>query len=159
LLFGKGKYQVTTEGKKVVLLVEGITSLAHTLRNALQEENLSCEVVLAHDRAGALDSLFGTGTHAGRGNYMIPSVILLNLSLPDADGSEVLRELRTYERTKLLPIVAYSSSEQKQEANSIYTSGANSYITQREEVEPFAKVLQRVVHYWCVFNEPPPVVA
>ena len=77
------------------------------------EENLSCEVVLAHDRAGALDSLFGKGTHAGaRGSNMIPSVILLNLSsLPDADGSEVLRELRTYERTKLLPIVAYSSSE------------------------------------------------
>lgn len=149
------------EGKKVVLVVEGITSLAHTLRNALQEENLSCEVVLAHDRAGALDSLFGKGTHEGaRGSNMIPSVILLNLSsLPDADGSEVLRELRTYERTKLLPIVAYSSSEQEQEANIIYTSGANSYIRLREEVEPFAEVLRRVARYWCVFNEPPPVVA
>jgi two-component system, response regulator len=149
------------EGKKVVLLVEGITSLALTLRNALQEENLSCEVVLAHDRAGALDSLFGKGTHAGaRGSNMIPSVILLNLSsLPDADGSEVLRELRAYERTKLLPIVAYSSSEQEQEANTVYTSGANSYIRLREEVEPFAEVLRRVARYWCVFNEPPPVVA
>ena len=150
------------EGKKVVLVVEGITSLAHTLRNALQEENLSCEVVLAHDRAGALDSLFGKGTHAGaRGSAMIPSVILLNLSsLPDAGGSEVLRELPTYERTKLLPIVAYScSSEQEQEANTVYTSGANSYIRLREEVEPFAEVLRRVARYWCVFNEPPPVVA
>ena len=150
------------EGKKVVLVVEGITSLAHTLRNALQEENLSCEVVLAHDRAGALDSLFGKGTHAGaRGSSnMIPSVILLNLSsLPDADGSAVLRELRTYERTKLLPIVAYSSSEQEQEANTVYTLGANSYIRLREEVEPFAEVLRRVARYWCVFNEPPPVVA
>ena len=150
------------EGKKVVLVVEGITSLAHTLRNALQEENLSCEVVLAHDRAGALDSLFGKGTHAGaRGSSnMIPSVILLNLSsLPDADGSAVLRELRTYERTKLLPIVAYSSSEQEQEANTVYTLGANSYIRLREEVEPFAEVLRRVARYWCVFNEPPPMVA
>jgi CheY-like chemotaxis protein len=91
---------------------------------------------------------------------MIPSVILLDLSLPDAEGSELLRELRTYERTKLLPIVAFSSSEEKPETNIIYTSGANSYISQRAGfVEPFAEVLQRVARYWCDINEPPPIVA
>ena len=147
------------EGKKVVLVVEGTTSLARTLRDALKREDFPCEVVLTHDRVGALDYLLGRGTHAGRGNHMIPSVILLDLALPDAEGSEVLRELRTHERTKLLPIVAFSSSEQKPETNSIYTSGANSYISQRAGFEPFAEVLQRVARYWCDINEPPPMVA
>ena len=148
------------EGKKVVLVVAGTASLARTLQDALKREDFPCEVVLAHDRVGALDYLLGRGTHAGRGYHMIPSVILLDLALPDAEGSEVLRELRIHERTKLLPIVAFSSSEQKPETNIIYTSGANSYISQRAGfVEPFAEVLQRVARYWCDINEPPPMVA
>jgi two-component system, response regulator len=144
-----------SEGERVVLVVEGNPSLAHTLLDALKEV-CPGEVVLTHDRAGALDYLLGRSTHTGRGNDVLPCVILLDLSLPDVDGSELLRELRTHERTKLLPIVAYTSSEQEQEVNSIYSSGANSYVRLREEVDPFAKVLERVAHYWCVYNEPPP---
>jgi two-component system, response regulator len=144
-----------SEGERVVLVVEGNPSLAHTLLDALKEV-CPGEVVLTHDRAGALDYLLGRSTHTGRGNDVLPCVILLDLSLPDVDGSELLRELRTHEGTKLLPIVAFSFSEQKQEVNAIYASGANSYIGQRAGVEPFVEVLRHVARYWCVLNEPPP---
>jgi CheY-like chemotaxis protein len=144
-----------TEGEKVVLLVEGNPSLAHTLLGALKEV-CPGEVVLTHDRAGALDYLLGRSTHTGRGNDVMPCVILLDLSLADMDGSELLRELRTHERTKLLPIVVFSSSEQKQDVNAIYTSGANSCIRLRAGGEPLVEVLRHVARYWCVLNEPPP---
>ena len=83
----------------------------------------------------------------------------LDLSLPRLDGLGLLREMRAHEQTRLLPVVAFSSSaDERQENGVVYGSGANSYIGTRPGFGPFEEVLEQVAHYWCVLNEPPPAL-
>src|SRR6267142_1995090 len=98
---------------KVILLVEdNPDDEALTLR-ALKKNNIQNEVVIAHDGVEALDYLFGTGAYAGRNVSILPSVALLDLKLPKIDGLEVLKQIRTDERTKLLPVVILTSSKEE----------------------------------------------
>jgi two-component system response regulator len=97
---------------RIILLVEdNPDDEALTLR-ALKKNNISNQVILARDGAEALDYLFGTGTHSGRDPTLLPQVVLLDLKLPKVDGLEVLRRLRANERTKLLPVVILTSSNE-----------------------------------------------
>jgi two-component system response regulator len=86
----------------------------------------------------------------------MPCVTLLDLSLPGMDGLGLMREIRAHEQTRLLPMVAFSSAAERQEASVVYTSGANSYISTRPGFAPFEELIQHVARYWCVLNEPPP---
>jgi len=144
------------QDKRVALVVEGIPALADMLLDILTREALACEVVLTHDGEEALDYLWARGSYSGRDTHVMPCVTLLDLSLPRLDGLEVLREMRAHEWTKLLPVVAFSSSHEAQEANIIYISGANSYIGITPGYEAFVEAVRGVAHYWCVLNEPPP---
>jgi two-component system, response regulator len=86
---------------------------------------------------------------------------LLDLSLPRLDGLDglgLLREMRAHEQTRLIPVVAFSSADERQEADVVYGSGANSYIGTRPGFGPFEEVLEQVAHYWSVLNEPPPTL-
>jgi two-component system, response regulator len=85
-------------------------------------------------------------------------VTLLDLSLPRLDGLGLLREMRAHEQTRLLPVVAFSSAGDPEEADVVYGSGANSYIGTRLGFGQFEEVLEQVAHYWCVLNEPPPTL-
>jgi two-component system response regulator len=88
----------------------------------------------------------------------MPCVTLLDLSLPRLDGLGLLREMRAHEQTRLLPVVAFSSAGEPEEADVVYGSGANSYIGTRPGFGAFEEVLEQVAHYWCVLNEPPPTL-
>jgi two-component system, response regulator len=66
--------------------------------------------------------------------------------------------MRAHEQTRLIPVVAFSSADERQEADVVYGSGANSYIDTRPGFGPFEEVLEQVAHYWCVLNEPPPTL-
>jgi two-component system, response regulator len=88
----------------------------------------------------------------------MPCVTLLDLSLPRLDGLGLLREMRAHEQTRLIPVVAFSSADERQEAGVVYSSGANSYIGTRPGFGPFEEELQEVARYWCVLNEPPPTL-
>jgi PleD family two-component response regulator len=88
----------------------------------------------------------------------MPCVTLLDLSLPRMDGLVLLREMRAHEQTKLLPVVAFSSADERRANDVVYGSGVNSYIVTRPGFGPFEEVLQQVAHYWCVLNEPPPTL-
>src|SRR5712691_7068999 len=100
--------------EKVILLVEdNPDDEALTLR-AFKKNNIGNEVVVARDGVEALDYLFGTGAHAGRDMAIMPAVTLLDLKLPKVDGLEVLKRLRADERTKLLPVVILTSSNEEQ---------------------------------------------
>ena len=122
--------------------MEGIGELARLILDALTQHNVACRVVLKNNGLEALD-------------YM-PCVTLLDLSLPRLDGLGLLREMRAHEQTRLLPVVAFSSADQRQENDVVYGSGANSYIGTRPGFGAFEEVLEQVAHYWCVLNEPPP---
>ena len=139
-------------------MVEGIRGLARILFEALTKDSVACRVVLTNDGVEALDYLLGRGAYAGRDLHVMPSVTLLDLSLPRLDGLGLIREMRLHEQTRRLPVVAFSSADERQEANAVYASGANSYIGIRPGFGPFEETLARVAHYWCALNEPPPTL-
>jgi two-component system, response regulator len=114
--------------------------------------------VLKNNGLEALDYLLGRGAYKGRDLNVMPCVTLLDLSLPRLDGLGLLREMRSHEQTRLIPVVAFSSADERQEAGVVYSSGANSYIGTRPGFGPFEEELQEVARYWCVLNEPPPTL-
>ena len=138
--------------------MEGIGELARLILDTLTKHNLACRVVLKNDGLGALDYLLGRGAYKGRDLHVMPCVTLLDLSLPRLDGLGLLREMRAHEQTRLLPVVVFSSAEERQGTDAVYGSGANSYIGPRPGFGPFEEVLQWAAHYWCVLNEPPPTL-
>jgi CheY-like chemotaxis protein len=145
-------------GKKIILLVEdNPDDVALTLR-VLKKHNVANEVVEAHDGVEALDYLFGTGAHAGRNLCQQPQVILLDLKLPKVDGLEVLRRVRNDPRTRLLPVVILTSSNEEKDRVNSYALGANSYIRKPVDFNQFAESVRQLGLYWLVLNEPPPVI-
>ena len=150
---------MTHESKRVALVVEGIGELARLILDALTQHNVACKVVLKNNGLEALDYLLGRGAYKGKDLNVMPCVTLLDLSLPRLDGLGLLREMRAHEQTRLLPVVAFSSSaEERQENDVVYGSGANSYIRTKPGFGAFEEVLEQVAHYWCVLNEPPPTL-
>jgi two-component system, response regulator len=149
---------VTKGGKRVALVVEDIGELARLILDTLSKHNIACRVVLKNDGLEALDYLLGRGAYAERDLHVMPCITLLDLSLPRLDGLGLLREIRAHEQTRLLPVVAFSSADERQENDVVYGSGANSYIGTRAGFGPFEETIQQVAHYWCVLNEPPPAL-
>jgi len=143
--------------EKVILLVEdNRDDEALTLR-ALKKNNIKNDVVVAHDGVEALDYLFGTGSHAGRDLTVMPQVILLDLKLPKVDGLQVLRRVRVHERTRLLPIVILTSSNEEQDRINGYGLGANSYVRKPVDFAQFIEAVRQLSLYWLILNEPAPV--
>lgn len=137
----------------VILLVEdNPDDEALTLR-ALKKNNITNEVVVARDGAEALDYLFGTGKY---GPAIRPQVILLDLKLPKVDGLEVLRRIRGDHRTKLLPVVILTSSNEERDRLQGYDLGANSYVRKPVDFVQFTEAVRQLGLYWLLLNEKPP---
>jgi two-component system, response regulator len=144
------------EDTKVILLVEdNPDDEALTLR-ALNKNNIKNDVVVARDGAEALDYLFGTGKYAGRDTALMPQVVLLDLKLPKIEGLEVLRRVRADARTKLLPVVILTSSNEDQDRIAGYGLGANSYVRKPVDFSQFLEAARHLGLYWLVLNEAPP---
>jgi two-component system response regulator len=144
------------DGKVILLAEDNPDDEALTLR-ALTKNNIKNEVVVAHDGAEALDYLFGKGAYAGRDIRVMPQVILLDLKLPKVDGFEVLRKLRADERTKRLPVVILTSSNEEQDRISGYDLGANSYVRKPVEFSNFIEAVRQLGLYWLILNQTAPV--
>jgi two-component system, response regulator len=141
---------------KIILLVEdNPDDEALTLR-ALHKNNITNRVVVARDGMEALDYLFGTGSHAGRSTSHMPEVILLDLKLPKLDGLEVLRRMRSDERTRLIPVVILTTSNEEQDRLRGYGLGANSFVRKPVAFDKFIEAVGQLGLYWLLLNEPPP---
>ena len=142
--------------KRIILLIEdNPDDEALTLR-AINRNNISNKVVVARDGVEALDYLFATSTHADRDPEEVPQVILLDLKLPKLDGLAVLQRLRADERTKLLPVVILTSSNEQRDLVDSYELGANSYVQKPVDFIQFAEAVRQLGLYWMVLNEAPP---
>ncbi|MEE8470044.1 MAG: response regulator [Dehalococcoidia bacterium] len=142
--------------KRIILLVEdNPDDEALTLR-AFKKNQIVNEIVVARDGAEALDYLFATGPHAGRDVSVMPAMTLLDLKLPKIDGLEVLRRIRTDERTKLLPVVILTSSKEEQDIVNGYNLGANSYVRKPVDFNQFTDAVRDLGLFWLVLNEPVP---
>ena len=141
---------------KIILLVEDNPDDEKLTIRALHKNKISNEVVVARDGLEALDYLLGRGSDAGNHLKPLPQVVLLDLKLPKMDGLEVLRRLRAHERTKLLPVVILTSSNEEQDRITGYGLGANSYVRKPVDFNQFIEAARQLGLYWLVLNEPPP---
>jgi two-component system, response regulator len=142
---------------KIILLVEDNPDDEKLTLRALHKNKISNEVVVAHDGVEALDYLLGNGSGGGNNLKPLPQVVLLDLKLPKMDGLEVLRRLRAHERTKLLPVVILTSSNEEQDLIAGYGLGANSYVRKPVDFNQFIEAARQLGLYWLVLNEPPPL--
>jgi len=141
--------------EKTILLVEdNPDDVALTLR-ALKKNNLLNEVVVAKDGVEALDFLFCEGKYIDRSPDHLPELILLDLKLPKVDGLEVLKRIRAHSKTKLLPIVILTSSNEQSDIISGYELGVNSYIRKPVDFEQFIEAVRQLGLYWLVLNQTP----
>ncbi|MDP9479398.1 MAG: response regulator [Actinomycetota bacterium] len=144
---------------KAILLVEDNSDDELLALRALRKNGIAGDVVVVRDGIEALDYLFATGGHAGRDASVVPRVILLDLKLPKIGGLEVLRRLRSDERTRLVPVVILSSSGEQRDMREGYGLGANSYVRKPVNFEHFVRAVEQLKSYWLVLNEAPPLGA
>jgi len=142
--------------KKAILLVEDNSNDEYLTIRALKKYNVANDVVVAHDGVEALDYLFGTGIHAGRDPRELPLVVLLDLKLPKVDGLEVLRRVRADERTRLLPVVILTSSNEERDVINGYKLGTNSYVQKPVDFTAFVDAVGQLGLYWLMLNQPVP---
>jgi CheY-like chemotaxis protein len=142
---------------KTILLVEDNPDDEALAIRALKRHHISNELIVAHDGVEALDYLFGTGIHEGRDVQVKPTVVLLDLKLPRLDGIEVLRRIRSDDRTKLLPVVILTTSSEEQDMLDSYSLGCNSYIRKPVDFMQFSEAIRQLGMYWLLMNEPPPL--
>jgi CheY-like chemotaxis protein len=141
---------------KIILLVEDNPDDDALTRRALKKSNLANEVVVARDGVEAWDYLARTGVYANREITALPQLVLLDLKLPKLDGLGLLRRIRSDERTKLLPVVILTSSNEEQDRIASYKLGANSYVRKPVDFKQFVDAAIQLGLYWLVLNEPPP---
>jgi two-component system response regulator len=143
------------DSKTILLVEDNADDEALTLR-ALNKNNIRNQLVVAHDGAEALEYLFGTGRYSGSDTNLLPQVVLLDLNLPKVSGLEVLRQLRANERTKLLPVVILTSSNEEHDRLNGYELGANSYVRKPVDFNQFIEAVRQLGLYWLILNERPP---
>jgi two-component system response regulator len=140
----------------IILLVEDNPDDVDLTLNAFEKSKLTNKIVVARDGEEALDYLFATGAHAGRDPKVMPAVTLLDLKLPKVDGLSVLRRIRGDERTRRLPVVVLTSSNEEKDIITSYNLGANSFVRKPVDFAQFVEAARQLGVYWLVFNESPP---
>ena len=142
--------------KKTILLVEDNPDDVELTLLGLKKNNVVNDIVVAVDGAEALDYLFCTGKYDERDASVMPVLILLDLKLPKVDGHEVLKRLRSDERTKIIPVVVLTTSDEETDMVQSYNGGANSYIRKPVDFTRFSEAIQQLKVYWLLLNETPP---
>ena len=142
--------------QRVILLVEDNPDDELLTLRALRRSNFHNPVIVVRDGAEALDYLFVQGRHADRDPDIRPQVVLLDLHLPRLDGLEVLRRLRAHERTRTLPVVVLTSSNEERDLVESYQLGVNSFVHKPVDVTAFFEAVRQLGMYWLVLNELPP---
>ena len=138
-----------------ILLVEDNPTDAELCIRALKKHNLANKLVWVKDGAEALGLIFGNGYSGRPLTEKPPKVILLDLRLPKVDGLEVLRRVKSDERTKAIPVVVVTSSREDRDVAESYKLGVNSYISKPVAFEEFADTMSRLGMYWLLVNRPP----
>lgn len=122
---------------------------------ALEEYNLVNEVVITGDGEEALDYLYCRGNFATRTNDN-PAVLLLDLKLPRVSGLEVLEQIKSDEKLRMIPVVVLTSSREERDMVASYKLGVNAYVVKPVDFHKFVNAIKELGMFWAVINEPPP---
>lgn len=138
-----------------ILLVEDNPNDAELAIRALKKHNLANKVYVVKDGVEALDFIFGTGTYSHRDVNDKPKVVFLDLKLPKVDGLDVLKKIKSDERTKTIPVVVLTSSTEERDIIESYQLGVNSYIVKPIDFDKFVDAVSELGLYWLLLNQPP----
>ena len=144
---------MTENGIEILLVEDNPRDVEMTLR-ALKKRNLANNVHVAKDGAEALDFLFAQGAYAARNPNHTPKVVLLDLKLPKVSGLEVLRKIKGDERTRIIPVVILTSSQEEKDMVESYRLGVNSYIVKPVDFDKFVDSVGELGLYWLLINKP-----
>lgn len=142
--------------QKTIFLVEDNDDDAELAERAFKRAKIVGPLVRARDGVDALDYLFGRGKYAERNLSDLPTVTLLDLKLPKVNGLEVLKAIRADERTKHLPVVILTSSNNDNDRIGAYSNFANSYVLKPVDYDEFVAAASQLAVYWTMLNAPPP---
>lgn len=138
-----------------ILMVEDDPRDVELTLTALEEYNLANEVVVTRDGEEALDYLYHRGKFESRSNGN-PAVLLLDLKLPKVNGLEVLQQIKSDEKLKLIPVVVLTSSHEERDMVASYKLGVNAYVVKPVDFHEFVNAIKELGVFWAVINEPPP---
>ena len=138
-----------------ILLVEDDRKDVELTLTALEEYNLANSVVVASDGEQALDYLYFSGRFAQRPREN-PAVLLLDLKLPKIGGLEVLKQIRSDVKLKMIPVVVLTSSQEDQDVVASYKLGVNAYVVKPLGFREFVNAVKELGLFWALINEPPP---
>ncbi|MEA5551463.1 response regulator [Anabaena cylindrica UHCC 0172] len=139
--------------KNTLLIIEDNPDDIELTLLAFEQTGLQENVIIARDGVEAINYLFAENNTS----ESLPDLILLDLQLPRINGLEVLRQIRANSRTRLLPIVILTTSNEERDRLQGYGLGCNSYIRKPVDYDQFVDVIQQLGMYWLVLNSPPPL--
>ena len=138
-----------------ILLVEDDARDVELTLTALEEYNLANEVVVARDGEEALEYLYSRGKFKTRSSGN-PAVLLLDLKLPKVDGLEVLKQVKSEETLRMIPIVVLTSSKEEKDMVASYKLGVSAYVVKPVDFHEFVNAIKELGVFWAVINQPPP---
>jgi len=141
-----------------ILMVEDDPRDVELTLTALEDYKLANEVVVCRDGQEALDYLYSRGKFSDRVNES-PAVILLDLKLPKVDGLEVLQQVKSDERLRMIPVVMLTSSHEEKDMMQSYKLGVNAYVVKPVDFHEFVNAVKELGVFWAVINQPPPAAA
>jgi two-component system response regulator len=139
-----------------ILLVEDNPDDVELTLHAIKKNNIANPVEVLRDGQEALDYIFYKGKYSNS-THSLPGLILLDLKLPKVDGIEILRNIKTDRRLKLIPVVVLTSSKEEKDVIESYDLGVNSYIRKPVDFDQFVETVKHIGFYWLLLNEPPAV--
>jgi two-component system response regulator len=139
-----------------ILLVDDSQSDIELTVHTLRKNNLANSIHVAQDGKEALDFIFCRDQYAGREMIHRPKVILLDLKLPKLDGLQVLKAIRSDERTKAIPVVILTSSKEQRDLVEGYHLGVSAYIQKPVDFDEFRNTIREIGVFWLLVNQAPP---
>jgi CheY-like chemotaxis protein len=149
---------ILVEKFRRILMVEDDPRDVELTLTALEDYKLANEVVVCRDGQEALDYLYSRGKFSDRVNEN-PAVILLDLKLPKVDGLEVLQQVKSDERLRMIPVVMLTSSHEEKDMMQSYKLGVNAYVVKPVDFHEFVNAVKELGVFWAVINQPPPAAA
>jgi len=138
-----------------ILMVEDDPKDVELTLTALDDYKLANEVVVTRDGEEALDYLYCRGKFKTRSSDN-PAVLLLDLKLPKVDGLEVLQQIKSDEKLKMIPVVVLTSSHEEKDMVTSYKLGVNAYVVKPVDFHEFVNAVKELGVFWALINEPPP---
>lgn len=140
----------------VVLLVEDNPADQQLTIRAFKKGRVNINLQIANDGVEAMEYLRGKGKYADRQTYPIPDLVLLDINMPRMDGKQVLKEIKTDNYLKIIPVIMLTTSDQEKDIIDSYNLGVNAYISKPVRISEFMDVVHKLEEFWFTLNKVPP---